>query len=827
MSEVSSTPVGAESDTSLAPLVDVDALRCEVRRREESIGITKTLFQLVAKENDVHGDKEADYRILCAFKTLYSDFIVRELSPLYKNGEPLTLELSNSATPMGKKRSREDEEKGTASASISTSSSAGTTGTVESDAISEASPLGNLSTSEDELYVELFSALKNLLRSEDLETLKKGLETKSEKIILEYVEKKEDRTKVHQCVRQFLNHAYLSSTENQKLIIAKATAAGRRLQQQRSTPLRQRGFLHFTVYKENIDSAHAFRLMAKYLHLSTRQIEFCGTKDKRAVTLQRVAIRDIDAARISHLNRCSFGSYQCVKVGGFQSQESGLRLGDANGNHFTVVLRLYPQALSTFSASTLAEVEETLRTRGVMNYFGPQRFGTTDTLTSEVGIAILQGRIKEAVLAMLHSKATFVPDMRPVIAYLESKEEDFASAYERTPHFCLQERDLLRHLLHHPRDYQGALLTLPRTVAMLYCHAVQSLIWNKMASNRLQDPSRVKVEVGDIVLERVYQLRCQEEEASRHASPVINYVSELGVDQGLEEEGAGGSASDETSPTTGTSTSSSSVGALPRVRCLRTEDPLEKFSLLDVLLPVPGPDPALVFPESRGCSKQDVRKMLEERGIADMLLLPEPQAVPPQQDRGDLQQPQDGTPDACTEEAVKSKTNEHQRRDQLLKILHFHGTYRPLLVRPQRVSLRTTEVRQWGSPVLLTDWEKLQRSDATPVPETTSASLHASAVKNDVPSPSSPSFLSEEDSTTDGKKIKEEAHPPGGALLTSAGSSTSVTVTTSSPLIPVVIADFSLPSGSYATSVLREFAMFALHTHPSSTHGKEGKKSTA
>lgn len=50
------------------------------------------------------------------------------------------------------------------------------------------------------------------------------------------------------------------------------------------------------------------------------------------------------------------------------------------------------------------------------------------------------------------------------------------NALARTPHYCLQERDVLKYLIDQPNDLQGAFRVLPRTLAMLYFHAVQSLI---------------------------------------------------------------------------------------------------------------------------------------------------------------------------------------------------------------------------------------------------------------------------------------------------------------------------------------------------------------
>eukprot|EP00796_Vickermania_ingenoplastis_P006727 gene6727-4822_t len=554
------------------------------------------------------------------------DFVVRELSPFYNNGEPLRLELSADDTQRAAGEPHQNKKRGR-----------------------DEAPSADQEDVRKRAIDAFSDAVKDLLSEEDYNAVQKGLEEDIDKISLLKVEKA-DRSAIHQAVKTHLSATHLSSTENGLLTIAKATAAGRREQRQRSTPLRQRAFLHFTVYKENMDSSQAFRLMAKHLHLSTRQIEFCGTKDKRAVTLQRVAIRDIEVSRVKQLNHRSFGPRgQTVKVSGFQVLEKGLRLGDATGNHFSIALRLYP-GHERPSQEFLKDIEHSIAQHGVLNYFGPQRFGTTDILTSDIGIAILQGQLQDAIGQMLKSKAIFVPDVADAAASYAAG--DFDAALQALPHFCMQERDMLRHLVQHPNDYTGVLQTIPRTMAMLYFHAVQSLLWNRMASQRLADPSRMGVEVGDLVLQKVYELRL-EERAACASTPHILRLHEY-----IREE-------DESK--------------LPAVRLLTAEDPLECFELSDVVLTVPGPDPNLLYPASQGCTREDYAALMRELSVETELM---------------------GT-----------------EASRLTKIFHFHGTYRPLLVRPERVELTALEAPKWTAPVIPTDLEEhYRKAGASPSP---------------------------------------------------------------------------------------------------------------
>merc|ERR1712227_418171 len=53
----------------------------------------------------------------------------------------------------------------------------------------------------------------------------------------------------------------------------------------------------------------------------------------------------------------------------------------------------------------------------------------------------------------------------------------------------------------HKNDFVGALEGLPRQQRLLYCHAFQSYIWNKVVSRRIKDHG-LKVMKGDLVFKK-------------------------------------------------------------------------------------------------------------------------------------------------------------------------------------------------------------------------------------------------------------------------------------------------------------------------------------
>lgn len=76
-------------------------------------------------------------------------------------------------------------------------------------------------------------------------------------------------------------------------------------------------------------------VLSKYLRVKPNIFSYVGTKDRRAITVQEIAVLKISAQRLAHLNKCLMN----LKLGNFSYQKTPLKLGALQGNHFTVVLR--------------------------------------------------------------------------------------------------------------------------------------------------------------------------------------------------------------------------------------------------------------------------------------------------------------------------------------------------------------------------------------------------------------------------------------------------------------------------------------------------------
>lgn len=113
-------------------------------------------------------------------------------------------------------------------------------------------------------------------------------------------------------------------------------------------------FIEFTLLKTNKESHDAISSLTRYFHVTPREIGLAGTKDKRAITVQRVSLKRgkkltiEDVWRVARNHNGGSGSGggrggwvdRNIRIGDVEYSEKGLELGMLKGNKFVVTLRL-------------------------------------------------------------------------------------------------------------------------------------------------------------------------------------------------------------------------------------------------------------------------------------------------------------------------------------------------------------------------------------------------------------------------------------------------------------------------------------------------------
>ncbi|XP_062848919.1 pseudouridylate synthase 7 homolog [Trichomycterus rosablanca] len=306
---------------------------------------------------------------------------------------------------------------------------------------------------------------------------------------------KEKRTALHKAVKTLYPglETKTEEREGKKFIVAYHAAGKKALAAPRkhSWPKNRGSFCHFVLYKENKDTMDAINVLSKFLRVRPNVFSYMGTKDKRAITVQEIAVLRISAVRLAHLNKCLMN----FKLGNFSYKKHPLKLGELQGNHFTVVLRNI-----SGSDEQVEQAMTSLRDTGFINYYGMQRFGTTAVPTHQVGRAILQNNWTEVMDLILK------PRPGAEKGYLVKCREEWAqtrdpeAALRKLPVKRCVEGQLLRGLSKFGKNnIITAFGLIPRNNRLMYIHSYQSFVWNTMVSRRVEAYGLKAVE-GDLVL---------------------------------------------------------------------------------------------------------------------------------------------------------------------------------------------------------------------------------------------------------------------------------------------------------------------------------------
>ena len=222
--------------------------------------------------------------------------------------------------------------------------------------------------------------------------------------------------------------------------------------------------------------------LARELHISHKRITYCGTKDKHAVTTQYFSINhDFDPSTISISD--------CEILDWFRTDRM-LALGDLIGNRFTVNLHLNRDDIGLLGDL----LEELNASGGFPNYFGLQRFGSIRTNTHRVGKLLVEGKDEEAALEYIYD-----PEIDT-----EYYRKDFAStmdarlALKEFPMHLNFERTLLGYMLEHG-TLRGSLAAFPKNLGMMFVHAYQSYLFNRIVSMRIRELGINSVNEGDVL----------------------------------------------------------------------------------------------------------------------------------------------------------------------------------------------------------------------------------------------------------------------------------------------------------------------------------------
>lgn len=251
-------------------------------------------------------------------------------------------------------------------------------------------------------------------------------------------------------------------------------------------------YLIAELTKTNWDIHHLVRDLARILRISQNRFGWAGTKDKRAITKQKISIWDITQ---DELERVHLKDIEFKAIGRSNKKVS---LGDLWGNRFRITIRNIDLLADDVSHRVKSITDELAK--GVPNFFGVQRFGENRPVTHVVGEAILRGDIKEAALTYI---AKAYPEENKEIRNVRQfvwDSGDFKEGVKIYPLHLQFERAMMSHLIAHPDDHSGAFRALSPKLMAMFLHAYQSYVFNLILSRRIESGLSIyEAYDGDIV----------------------------------------------------------------------------------------------------------------------------------------------------------------------------------------------------------------------------------------------------------------------------------------------------------------------------------------
>jgi tRNA pseudouridine13 synthase len=138
---------------------------------------------------------------------------------------------------------------------------------------------------------------------------------------------------------------------------------------------------------------------------------------------------------------------------------------------------------------------------GFPNFFGIQRFGSLRPITHDVGRLVVRGDFENAVRAYVANPTPHEMEETRLARERLDREWDFQEALGYYPQKLSFERTVICHLAEFPDDYAGAIKKLPHNLQMMFVHAYQSYLFNRILSERVRRGIPIDRPIeGDVVL---------------------------------------------------------------------------------------------------------------------------------------------------------------------------------------------------------------------------------------------------------------------------------------------------------------------------------------
>ncbi len=234
--------------------------------------------------------------------------------------------------------------------------------------------------------------------------------------------------------------------------------------------------IHFILQKRDWSTSSAISELAKRLRTTHKAFNVAGNKDKVAITMQLASAQGVNKEELLGLD------IRDIRINGAWMASERVHMGALLGNRFTIKVKNACEDASSRSEAIVAELGNKFP-----NYFGEQRFGSSRKNTYQIGVKLLKGEIESAVRSFLFDSEGETHTEAKLARKELEESGNYSAAMNTFPRHLRLERSMIAYLAKRPGDFSGALRELPRNNLLMFIHAVQSHLFNRSLSDRINE----------------------------------------------------------------------------------------------------------------------------------------------------------------------------------------------------------------------------------------------------------------------------------------------------------------------------------------------------
>ncbi len=205
-----------------------------------------------------------------------------------------------------------------------------------------------------------------------------------------------------------------------------------------------------------------------------------GLKDRYSFSIQYLSLPGRGPEQITSSN------YRLIRIGMADEPVTPERL---MANRFQITVR----CLNADEIKTIEQSLPAVERYGVANYYDEQRFGSARHHAGFIARKLIDGHYNGALKLFLATpSASDDSRMRKVKQELALNWGNWQKCLEIVP---FEGKKAVKHLVQQPRDFEGAIKLLPKTLLELFINAYQSWLWNETLRLLLEEMGVVRFRV--------------------------------------------------------------------------------------------------------------------------------------------------------------------------------------------------------------------------------------------------------------------------------------------------------------------------------------------